>query len=81
MQKQANEINVEEYFVQQENENNDYVKNVGYADSVKQSGATRLFHTNSNGFGPDNFEKTQMVLQSQKRMCFDRMFLSSLDCS
>ena len=57
------------------------MKNLGHADSVKQEGIVRLFHTNPNGFGLDGEEKMQMLLQSQKRVNFDGIFLSSLDYS
>ena len=76
-----NQSNVEEYFVPQENQGNKTIKNPGCVDSIKQEGVVRLFYTNPNGFGPDKYEKIQMVLQSQQRVFFDGIFLSSPDRS
>ena len=53
----------------------------GKVEDDKDEGVVRLFYTNPNGFGPDKYEKIQMVLQSQQRMLFDGIFLSSPDRS
>ena len=74
-----NQSGAEEYFARNENQDNKNIRNLGHVDSVKQNGVIRLFHINPNGFRPDKNEKIQMLLQNQRRVGFDGIFLSSPD--
>ena len=55
-----------EYFTSTNEQSQHQIKHRGYIDAKKQEGVIRLFCTNPNGFGPDNFEKIQMLLQSKE---------------
>ena len=68
-----------EYFTSTKEQSQHKIKHKGYIDAKKQEGVIRIFYTNPNGFGPDNFEKIQMLLQSKDRLSLDGVFFSSPD--
>ena len=72
----ANEV--ERYFIRNNNANTS-IRNPGYVDSCKNPKVVRMCYLNPNGFGPDTYEKIQMLIQSKNRMQIDGMFFSSPD--
>ena len=44
------------------------MKNQGYIDSKKHVDCVRFLSLNPRGFGPDNVEKVETVLESTKNM-------------
>ena len=53
--------------------------NQGCVDSQKHSDCIWFLSLNPRGFGPDNIEKVEMILEATKRYEIDRILLSSPD--
>ena len=55
------------------------MKNQGYIDSKKHKDCIRFLSLNPRGFGPDNEEKMEMMVEAAKKMEIDGILLSSPD--
>ena len=74
--KEKKKTNIEEFFVRH-NDDNEYIKQLGYVDPVKYAQNIRLLSVNPRGFGPDTIEKITMLKRSKERLMFDGVFFSS----
>ena len=70
--------NIKEYYVNN-NFNDTVINNLGFVDFKKNERNIRLLSVNPQGFGPDTQEKIMMLIRSQQRLQFDRVFFSSPD--